>query len=200
MPTRIILTVFNLILYIYIFLVTIRIVFSWFRPNIDSRCRDDESKLWHYLCLITGPFLALFSRFKNLRTGSFDYTPIIAVFTLLVASQVTGLLRLAGHASIANLILAVFLGIWEAFQIILFFSLFLCVIRILGLFIRNRPFDRFLDVIDLALQPFVAFILTVSHRKLSYQAMLFICIVLISIISIAVGFSLKPFYRDLFMM
>lgn len=200
MLKRTILDMSVMFLYVYIFLLTIRIVFSWFKPNIDTRCRSNTSKIWHYLCLVTGPYLALFRGLKDFKSGAFDYSPIVAVFALLVVTRSAGLVLLATRMTPEVIIVALFLGIWEAFEIILLFFFFLCVVRLLGLFISNRTFDRFLNTIDIALQPFVSIILKVTHRRLAYPTILLLCIALIAVICIAGNFSLKSLYRDLSVM
>jgi hypothetical protein len=192
--TKIILMIFEQLIYVYILLIGLRIVFSWFKPSIDGKSSRNVSKLWHYLCLITGPYLALFSRFKMLRSDTFDFSPVIAVFVLLVASQIVSLFAIANGLSFNHIVIIIVLGVWEALRLILIFFLFLCSVRLIGIFFREARLGRFLNVIDLAIQPLTSFIIRVTHKKLKYQTILILCIGIIAVICIAGSFSFQKLY------
>jgi YggT family protein len=197
MITEVILFLVNKLLYVYILLIGIRIVFSWFKPSLDVKSHKGGNKVWHNLCLITGPYLALFRGVKSMRSRGFDYTPIAAVFVLLVASQVIRLFDIARHITLVNIFIIFILGVWEALFAILSFLLILCVVRLIGIFFREGPFGRFLDVIDLALQPFVSFILRLTRNGLNYQNILILCIGFLVTVCIAGSFSFQTLYRHL---
>jgi hypothetical protein len=132
-----------------------------------------------------------------LRRGVFDFSPIAALLTLLVTGQIIGLFSVAGKVTFGMILIVIILGIWEAVRMLLIFFLFLCIIRLLGIFFHNGPFRRFLNIIDLALQPFISFIIKVTHRELNYQTLLFLCIGFLAVICIAGSFSFHSLYRIL---
>jgi uncharacterized protein YggT (Ycf19 family) len=192
--TMIILLVLEKLIYIYIFIVCMRIVFSWFKPVIDGKSSKNVSKLWHYLCLITGPYLALFKGLKRFRTNAFDFTPAIAVLVLLAASQVIGLFTVAERITFGVIIIILVLGVWEAIRLLLIFFFALCVVRFIGIFFHDGLMGKFLDVVDLALQPFTSFILRITNKKLSYQTILVLCLGVIAVVCIAGSLSFAPLY------
>ncbi len=195
--TRTILVILDRLIYAYIILLGIRIVLSWFKPFIDGTSSKNVSKLWHYLCLITGPYIALFSRFKIFRSDAFDFSPLVAVYSLLVVNQILGLFELANRITLNSIIIILVLAVWEALRLILFFFFFLCIIRLAGIFFQGARLGRFLSVIDLAIQPFTSFVLRVSQKTLKYQTILYLCIGVISIVCMAGTFSFQQLYTIL---
>jgi hypothetical protein len=193
--TKIILMIVEKAIYAYVILLGIRIVFSWFKPVIDGTSSKNVNKLWHYLCFVTGPYLAFFGRFKKFRSNTFDFSPLVGIYALLVVNQVIGLFELVTRISLNVIVFILILGIWEALRLILFFFLFLCVVRLAGIFFREVRLGRFLNIIDLAIQPFTLFILRVGNKNMKYQTILFMCIGIIAVVCIAGNFSFQPLYR-----
>jgi hypothetical protein len=195
--TMLILAICRSLIYIYVFLVSLRVVFSWFKPVIDGTSSRNVSKLWHNLCLITGPYLAFFKGLKQFQSKVFDYTPFLAIFVLLFFAQAIGLIPLVYHVSLLKIVIVIVLAIWEAMRLMLIFFLALCVVRLIGLYFEEELLRKFLKVVDLALQPITAFTLRVSHKRLCYQTILFLCIGAIIVICIAGSFSFASLYTVL---
>jgi YggT family protein len=173
-------------LFVYILLLTIRIIITWFKPEVDG-------KLWHYLCLLTGPYLAWFKEIKALRKGVFDFTPVLAISILFFIQQaidrIIFYLKKMGRLSIGIGLSAFFSALWNViFWVIIFFGI-LSVIRFFNIFFHRKPELSFMGTIDLALQPLVAFVMKFIPRKLEYPKLLFLSMLLIATLLLLGSFS-----------
>ena len=102
-----ILKTLRICIYIYQILLILRILCTWFWSSSDG-------KLWHYLCLFTGPYLALFKGLKSLRQGIFDFTPMVAIGLLIFINSMLGytISMLARYSFSALIPLGAFLSSW----------------------------------------------------------------------------------------
>jgi uncharacterized protein YggT (Ycf19 family) len=161
----------NITINIYIFLLFIRILCSWFRPSVDG-------KLWHYLCLITGPYLALFKSIKILRRGIFDFTPVLAIALLGFCNQIFQHLIAhfeAGLPFTLGVPLAyVIVSLWDIISFIIMFFGILCIIRLVSIFLRVNQSHNVLKIIDLAIQPLVSIVMKIIPKKMDYVQLLFL--------------------------
>ena len=66
---------------IYILLLSLRIILSWFQ-------HPDFGAPWRLLVRLTNPYLSLFSGIRFLRQGMFDFTPLAAILCLVVVLNV----------------------------------------------------------------------------------------------------------------
>jgi YggT family protein len=89
----IVLTIVNVILIAYLFLVSLRIVLGWFAPQSLGRA-------WDLLTGATDPYLALFRRIKFLRSDLFDFSPIAAILALVVALDLVNQLLYYGRITL----------------------------------------------------------------------------------------------------
>ncbi|MBN1697685.1 MAG: YggT family protein [Spirochaetales bacterium] len=173
------LNVISSFLFVYILLVTIRIIFTWFKPEVDG-------KPWHYLCLITGRYLAMFRGIKGLRKGVFDFSPVLAISILFFVQQVIDrvifYLRTMGKFSLGIGLSVLFSSLWNSiFWISIFFGI-LCIIRFYNIFFHRTPDADIMGTIDLALQPMVAFVMKFLPRKCEYPKLLFVSILFLATI------------------
>ena len=76
----------NAVILVYLLLLTMRILLTWFRLPYYGRA-------WNYLSRITDPYLSFFRGIKFLRTGVFDFSPLAAILTLIVIQNVLGYLK-----------------------------------------------------------------------------------------------------------
>ncbi|MBN2441064.1 MAG: YggT family protein [Spirochaetales bacterium] len=167
----IILRTLSICINIYLFLLFIRIICTWFKPSVDG-------KLWHYLCLITGPYLALFKGIKFLRRGIFDFTPILAISLLGVTNQILQRIILHFEAgfgfSIIVLLALIVLSVWNIVSFVLLFFDILCVIRLIGIFLHINKTHKVLQIIDMAIQPITSIVMKIIPKKLDYVKLLFL--------------------------
>jgi YggT family protein len=138
----------SIIISFYIFLLFLRIILSWFQGSIYGRP-------WELLIRVTDPYLSLFSRLRFLRQGMFNFTPLAAIVTLLIARTV-----LAQIDSPAKLTVGIFLGIvvsgiWSAGRFLLLMFLFLAILRVILLAIPSTRDSRIASSLGYMVEPTV---------------------------------------------
>ncbi|MBN2536406.1 MAG: YggT family protein [Spirochaetales bacterium] len=173
----IMLKTFSICINIYLFLLFIRILCSWFKPQVDG-------KLWNYLCLITGPYLALFKGIKFLRRGIFDFTPVLAISLLAFINQsITGITFFLEQTNqlTFGIFLAIFISsIWNIISYIIIFFGILCIIRLISIVFHMNQDNNILKIIDLAIQPVISLVMKIITRKLDYIKLLFLTFLLLA--------------------
>ena len=97
----IVLSVVNIILIAYLFVLALRIVLGWFAPQALGRA-------WELLTAATDPYLKVFSRIRFLRGNLFDFSPIAAILTLVVALDLVNQLLYYGRLTLGFFLAAVF--------------------------------------------------------------------------------------------
>ena len=177
MSYLVILKTLTICINIYIFLLFIRVLCTWFRPQVDG-------KLWNYLCLITGPYLALFKGIKFLRRGIFDFTPVLAISLLAFCNQIIQgiIFHLEETSEISfGIFLAIFISsIWNIISIVIIFFGILCIIRLISIVFHINKSHNVLRIIDLAIQPVISLVMKIIPRKLDYVKLLFLNFLLLT--------------------
>jgi len=173
----IILKTISTCIYLYLFLLIIRILFSWFKPSIDG-------KLWHYLCLLTGPYLRLFKGIKPLREGIFDFTPIVAISLLAVINQILDKLVFYFQTKVGfslGILLSIMVEtIWGILCLIIAFFAIVGIIRLLSILFHSNPNSGLLRTADLAIQPIIVLVMKFIPKRLDYIKLLFLTILLLA--------------------
>ena len=127
--------VINVALIIYLLLIVLRIMASWFRGVAPG---DAVNTFVNYLRQVTDPYLQLFYRFTFLRAGGMDFTPMAGIFVLVVATEMTR--QLANQQRVTA---GYFLGVsvfaaWRMASIIVLVFLVACVARFVTLRFLGR--------------------------------------------------------------
>ena len=127
--------VINVALIVYMLLIVLRIMASWFRGVAPGGAANT---LTSYLRQATDPYLQLFQRFTFLRAGGMDFTPLAGIFVLVVASEMTR--QLANQQQVTA---GYFLGVsvfaaWRMASIIVLVLLVACVARFVTLRFLGR--------------------------------------------------------------
>jgi YggT family protein len=129
---------------VYTLLIIIHIMLSWFSGPYA------QGRVAYILARVTGPYLGFFRRFRFLRLGPFDFSPVLALIVLSVAGNV--FLSLAAfHQITFGLVLALIITrLWAAAAFFLVMYIVLVVLRLAGLIARlssASPFWRYVDMI-----------------------------------------------------
>ena len=110
------------VIYVYMILLVLRILLSWIRGAVYG-------KPWELLVRVTDPYLSLFSRIRFLRQGMFDFTPIAAILTLVVALNVIHSIQRFGTIT-AGRFLGILTGaVWSGLAFLLVLVLILAIVR-----------------------------------------------------------------------
>ncbi|MDR0784370.1 MAG: YggT family protein [Treponema sp.] len=145
---RLIFTFLSSLTSIYLLLIFIRILLTWFGGV-------NFGKAGEILCVVTDPYLGWFRRL-GLQVGGFlDLSPIAAMAVLSVLNSV--FVRLANFGSVSvGIILALLLGsLWSAAAFVLGFVAVVLALRLFALLTNRNTFSPFWRVIDAISSPIV---------------------------------------------
>lgn len=147
----ILLTIINVVLIAYLFILSLRIVLGWFAPRSLGRA-------WDLLTGATDPYLALFSRIRFLRGGRFDFSPIAAILALVVVLDLVNQLLYYGRITLGFFLASVFSAAWSGVRFILLLFLIVGLLRTIPLLLRTTAGSTVWKVVDTLIQPIVAWV------------------------------------------
>ncbi len=169
---------------LYSLLCLVRIVLTWL-PEANY------SPLGRLLSSACDPFLDWFRRFSFARTATMDFTPVIALGTLSLASRVFMTLGNTGKITLGA-ILAGLVGIlWSFFSFVLNIFILLLIVRLVYDFANPFGFSQFRSVLDRFLNPSVSRVTGFLFRRqvVSYRLSLILTIVAFVIARVALDYG-----------
>ncbi|MBE3135138.1 MAG: hypothetical protein IMZ55_16855, partial [Acidobacteria bacterium] len=104
------------------------------------------------------PYLGLFARIGFLRRGIFDFSPIAALLVLVVALDLVNGLLYFGRISLGFFLASVLSAVWSGARFLLLLFLIVGLIRMIPLLFRSASGAGIWKVVDLIVQPVVAFV------------------------------------------
>ncbi len=142
---------------VYMILCFLRIMTSWL-PSLDL------GRPGALIVRLTDPYLRIFSRFRWLHVGQFDFSPILALAVLTILSTVVSGLDGAGAISL-GLILGLLVGaLWSAFGFIFSFLALCVLLRFIVALARWNSLHPLWMAIDSLLNPVLYRINRVLYR------------------------------------
>ena len=154
----ILLTIINVILIAYLFLISMRIVLGWFAPQALG-------KAWRLLVTATEPYLGLFRRVRFLRGGLFDFSPIAAVLVLVVALDLVNQLLYYGRITLGFFLASVVSAAWSGARFLLLLFLIVGILRTIPLLFRAAAGTNIWRVMDMIIQPVVSWVMKVLRLR-----------------------------------
>ena len=145
------LTIINVVLIAYLFILSLRIVLGWFAPRALGRA-------WDLLAGATDPYLELFGRIRFLRGNLFDFSPIAAILALVVVLDLVNQLLYYGRITLGFFLASVFSAAWSGARFILLLFLIVGVLRTIPLLLRTSGGSTVWKVVDTIMQPIVAWV------------------------------------------
>ena len=170
------------IITIYMFIIVIRIVLTWFQPGYSSNPNSIITKL-------TDPYLNFFRR-MGFVIGHLDFSPILAIVTLVILSTIFMQIGIYGKIT-AGIILSIILtSVWSALASLLTFFILIIVIRLFMLFFKSNTFSPLTSSLDSLLVPLSSYVaaIFIKESASSYQTNLIILVVLALVIRLFVPF------------
>lgn len=157
---------------IYMFLIIIRIFMSWFSPEIVNNPKS-------VLVRLCDPYLNLFKKI-GFTIGYIDFSPLIAIVTLIFAGNIIMQVGLAGKLSFGIILSFFITGIWTAASSLIFFAFIVAVIRLIILTIRPNAYSPVLTVMDSIIAPLSTKISSIftKNNTASYTVKLIIFIIM----------------------
>jgi YggT family protein len=158
-----ILVAVNIVLILYLFLLSARLLLSWFSGTSMGRP-------WDLLRRATDPYLGLFYRFSFLRRGLLDFTPIVAMLVLVVLLDLVNELIRGGRITVGLVTSSVLLAAWSGASFLLLLFIVVGVLRCIPLVFRALPGATLWKTLDLLVQPLVSAVsrLLRLERRASY--------------------------------
>jgi YggT family protein len=171
------------IIYLYILLLSLRIILSWFQGSVTGRP-------WELLIRVTDPYLSLFSRLRFLRYGMFDFTPLAAILTLVVVLRIIDSIGRFGKISLGIFLGVVTGAIWSAAAFLIVLFLILAVVRAILLAISTTRASRLTGALGFMVEPAVSLVRRIFpvRQPLSDRNYLFLTIVFLFVLRLLGGY------------
>ena len=165
-----ILSIITTIIFIYSLLCLFYILMSWI-PGLKF------TKFGRIITSICEPYMSLFRNLSFLRIGNIDFSPIISLGILSLASTILGGIVSTGYISFSRILINIIQAIWEIISYILLLFTILTFIRWIVLIINKgrTSFDSGWNQVDYILNKFTYKIAGTFYKKsISYQTSLLI--------------------------
>lgn len=133
---------------LYMLLIVLRIILSWFRG-------PDLGRPVEILHALTDPYLRWFRRFEFLKIGNIDFSVFVGLIALLVASSITNRLAFGVQVTFGIILGLIIWSVASAARFLLVFFLALALIRLIGSVIGVNTAGRVWITLDHLLEPIV---------------------------------------------
>jgi len=135
---------------VYMILIFIRILLSWFSgPNFAQFSRSNS--LVAFLCGVCDPYLNWFRRFRIFKSSAIDFSSLIALAVLSFANNIFLTWGRMGRIRFALVLILFLQAVWSILSWVLGFFIVILVLRMIA-FLMNlniySPFWRFIDYIS----------------------------------------------------
>ncbi|AEE16232.1 YggT family protein [Treponema brennaborense] len=143
-----ILNILTGIVSVYTMLCFIRILLTWV-PSLTY------SKFVQFLARICDPYLDVFKRFRFLRIGMIDFSPVAAIGVLVAASSLFSSIVLQNSISLGGILAALLNVVWVVLSSVLGFLILLLVIRLIVLLVSKNASSSIWQMLDSTLNPVI---------------------------------------------
>jgi YggT family protein len=131
---------------IYSLLIIIRIMLTWFSNAPYGRPVE-------ILAAITDPYLNWWRQRLNLRAGTLDLSPIVAMVALSVVQTICSTIADEGRISLGIILIVFLFALWAAVAFILGFCAIILILRFIGYMCNCNMYSTFWRIIDSISQP-----------------------------------------------
>ncbi len=183
---RTIMQVVSGLLTLYMLLIFLRVILSWFRGNFYT-------KPYQLLIRITEPYLGYFRRFKALKTERFDFSPIVALMVLVVLLNISDTLAHYGRITFGLVLSFIVQALWSGVAFFLIFFFILILVRFIALSVGRSSVSPVWLSIDMIIEPVLVRIAALFSRgkPMSYRNGLILSGAVLLIIRILGGLLIK---------
>lgn len=171
---------------IYSFICLIRILMSWI-PDLEY------SQAGRFIAGLCDPWLNWFRRFKFTRIGMVDFSPVLALGVLSVASMAFSTFAMTGQISIAVILSGLLQVVWSFFSFFLNILILFLVIRLIYDLVSRYSYSPFWTMLDRFLNPPIAKITAFFHsgKPLSYRMSLIVTLVTVIVLRVALTIGIN---------
>ena len=156
------------VLALYTFLCFIYILMSWF-PGAKF------TKFGHFMTAICEPYMGLFRRLTFLRIGNIDFSPIVSLGILSLASAILAGIQRTGRIFFGGILGTILSSLWSITSSIIGIFTLLIFIRWIVLLINKgrTSYESGWNQVDMILNKMTYKIAgTISKKSMSYQTSL----------------------------
>ena len=177
---ELILRVISSVLSVYMLLLFIRILLTWFSGASLGKPQE-------MLKRVTDPYMNIFRRLSFLRFERVDFTPIASIITLVIVLNIVNMLRMYGELHLGAVLALIVSAVWSAAFFIFVFFIILAAARYISTVVGGTSFNPFWQTIDLMVNPVLAYIqrTVFRGRQLSYKSGLGLGILVLIAVAIA---------------
>lgn len=143
---------------IYMFLIFVRIILTWFSGVSYRRAIEILSSL-------TDPYLNWFRRFSFLRVGFIDLSPIAAMMVLSVVNNILFTLSRYGGISLGIVLAMLLSALWSALSFILGFFIIILGLRLFAFLTNQNIYISLWRIVDTISQPVLYRINRIIFRR-----------------------------------
>jgi YggT family protein len=143
---------------LYSTLIFIRLLLSWF-SGINL------GRFYIYLCNITDPYLFWFARFRILRAGNIDLSPVVALAVLTVATNIVSRMANSGRVTLGFVLSLLLSVIWSALSFIIIFFIAVIGLRLVAYILSANIYTPFWKVVDYLSRPVIFHVNRILFRN-----------------------------------
>lgn len=149
---------------VYMLIIFVRVLLTWFSGV-------EYGKIYRILTNLTDPYLNYFRRFKFLRVGTVDFSPIAGLIFLVIVLNILNTLAMYGRISVGIVLAITVQALWSAVSFILTLFIVLIVIRFGAWAFRVNTVHPFIRTVDMLITPYLNWVHRTffSKRFLTYQ-------------------------------
>jgi YggT family protein len=146
MALTIVMRILTVLTSLYMILLIVRILLSWFRAPFLGGAHE-------ILGTITDPYLSYFRRFRVFSKGQFDFSPIAALTVLVVANNIFATIGQYGRVTAGIVIGLTISAVWSAAAFVLAFFAVIAGIRLIVVLTTRNSIAPLWRTLDLILGP-----------------------------------------------
>lgn len=140
------LKIINAILTIYMILLFIRIMLTWFQgPSLGRPVEILKS--------ITDPYLNYFRRFKFLQIGRMDFSPILGFMLIGIVQNIVQTIMTYGKITVGVIFAMIIASVWSAMSFFLLIIFLITAVRAVMYLVGANAYGRVAQSLDRMAEP-----------------------------------------------
>jgi len=143
---RFIFSILSSVISIYILIIFIRIIISWFSRNFYSKPVD-------FLCRITDPYINWWRKKLNLRLGFLDLSSIVGIVALSVLRSILSSISRYERIGIGIILGILLMALWSIISFIIGFCIIVLVLRLFAYLTNRDIYTPFWKIVESISQP-----------------------------------------------
>ena len=115
---------------LYAMMCFVKIILTWI-PSLNY------SKFGHFMAAACDPYMNYFRRFRFLRFGNIDFSPILSLGLLVAVSNIFSNIALTGRLGVGYILASIVSVFWSLISSVIGFLIILLIIRLVALFLSK---------------------------------------------------------------